>query len=527
MQDFNFKRQSRVRWLAISGYMAAALFAGTAANAASLTPTISGTPPTSALVGHAYSFKPSASGPSGYTLHFAVRNKPGWGIFNMSTGLLTGTPRHTGYYPDIIITVSDGWAKTSLAPFSITVSNSGSGSGTPTISGTPPTSATVGTGYAFTPAASVPSGDSKSFSVQNKPTWASFSIATGTLSGTPATANVGVNSNIVISVSDGQTSAALPAFSIAVGSGSSAATTLAQKYPGDVGIASDPSVVWSENFEEGSVAGVLARYSSDTNPAGMTLPTDHPANSSGQHAIELTAGGSNTATDFYKSFGTGYDELWFRYYAKYVGGGPWHHSGLWFGGYNPPLSYPSPHAGVKPTGSDRFSIGLEPNPDFTGVPMDFYAYWMGMHSWKADPTGAAGDYYGNSLLHDAEFRTQSNTWVCYEVHLKLNPDPSNGSGAILEVWQNDSLIRRFDDTGPYGYWVRDKFCPNDADGSECTAYRPANPVLVLLDQQWRSTTALKINYFWPQNYNDASTKSSLLLDDMVVAKQRIGCTVKN
>jgi hypothetical protein len=284
--------------------------------------------------------------------------------------------------------------------------------------------------------------------------------------------------------------------------------------------------VWSENFEEGSVSAVTTRYDNSTDQAGMMLVADHPTNSSGQYAIQLTAGGSNPATDFYKNFGTGYDELWFRYYAKYEGNGPWHHSGLWFGGYNPPLSYPDPHAGVKPTGSDRFSIGLEPDTEFTGVPMDFYAYWMGMHSWKSDPTGAVGDYWGNTLLHDAEFRMQSNTWICYEVHLKLNPNPANGSGAILEVWENDNLIRRFDDSGPYGYWVADKFCPSDADGSECTTYRPANPILALLDQQWRSTTALKINYFWTQNYNDASTSSSLLLDDMVVAIQRIGCIVK-
>jgi hypothetical protein len=49
---------------------------------------------------------------------------------------------------------------------------------------------------------------------------------------------------------------------------------------------------------------------------------------------------------------------------------------------------------------------------------------------------------------------------------------------------------------------------------------------VILAQQWRSTSALKINYFWPQNYNTAGITSSLLLDDMVVATQRIGCTVK-
>jgi len=55
-----------------------------------------------------------------------------------------------------------------------------------------------------------------SFSVQNKPTWANFSIASGLLSGTPATSQTGTYTNIVVSVSDGQASSALPAFSITV-----------------------------------------------------------------------------------------------------------------------------------------------------------------------------------------------------------------------------------------------------------------------------------------------------------------------
>ena len=48
------------------------------------------------------------------------------------------------------------------------------------------------------------------------PSWATFSIATGKLSGTPTTSNVGTYSNVIVSVSDGQASTALPAFSIAV-----------------------------------------------------------------------------------------------------------------------------------------------------------------------------------------------------------------------------------------------------------------------------------------------------------------------
>jgi hypothetical protein len=283
-------------------------------------------------------------------------------------------------------------------------------------------------------------------------------------------------------------------------------------------------VVLYEDFEEGSVAAVTARYDAVAHPAGIALAMDHPALSSGAYALRLTSGGSEPATHLYKSFGAGYEELYFRYYIKYLGSGPWHHSGLWFGGYNPPLVFPFPRAGSKPNGDDLFTIALEPVTDKGRI--DFFNYWKGMHSWKVAPTGVRGDYWGNTLIHNAEFRVASDAWVCYEIHLKLNPDPTTGAGAVLEVWQNDTLVRRFDDAAPLGYWVKDKFCPDDAIDAECTTYRPADPILVPLDQRWRGTAALKINYFWPQNYNTASSESSLLLDDMVVATRRIGCIVK-
>jgi hypothetical protein len=98
----------------------------------------------------------------------------------------------------------------------------------PTINGTPPTTATVGTLYKFTPTAKEANGDAVSFSVKNKPSWASFSIASGTLSGTPATASVGTDSDIVISASSRRASASLAPFAITVaaaGSGSGAGGT--------------------------------------------------------------------------------------------------------------------------------------------------------------------------------------------------------------------------------------------------------------------------------------------------------------
>ena len=64
------------------------------------------------------------------------------------------------------------------------------------------------------------------------PAWATFSIATGALSGTPTSSNVGTFSNIVISVSDGQASASLPSFSIQVNAqASSGSATLSWTAP--------------------------------------------------------------------------------------------------------------------------------------------------------------------------------------------------------------------------------------------------------------------------------------------------------
>jgi hypothetical protein len=84
------------------------------------------------------------------------------------------------------------------------------------ISGTPGTSIMAGSGYNFQPGATDADGDRLSFSISNKPAWASFSTATGRLSGTPGTGNIGTYGNIVISVTDGTTRASLPAFSIRV-----------------------------------------------------------------------------------------------------------------------------------------------------------------------------------------------------------------------------------------------------------------------------------------------------------------------
>jgi hypothetical protein len=86
----------------------------------------------------------------------------------------------------------------------------------PTISGVPATQIMAGATYSFVPSAADTNGDPLTFSIANKPAWASFSNSNGSLTGTPATTQTGTTSGIIISVSDGQTNTPLPAFSIEV-----------------------------------------------------------------------------------------------------------------------------------------------------------------------------------------------------------------------------------------------------------------------------------------------------------------------
>jgi hypothetical protein len=177
---------------------------------------IGGSPTTSVGEGKAYAFEPWATDSVKRKLTFLIANKPEWASFDSTTGKLAGTTSDKpGTYSNITIGVTDGDTASYMQPFSISVKGAQS-SVALTISGTPASAVVVGSTYSFQPTARGPSGDTLSFSVQNKPSWASFSASTGQLEGTPEAASVGTTSDIVLSVSDGHGSASLAGFSITV-----------------------------------------------------------------------------------------------------------------------------------------------------------------------------------------------------------------------------------------------------------------------------------------------------------------------
>ncbi len=111
-----------------------------------------------------------------------------------------------------------GDSATAAAASSAAGSSNGATASDALLQGTAITTATVGTVYSFQPQA--PAGSSSTvaltYSIANKPAWATFNTATGQLSGTPTAADVGSYPNIQISATSGATVASLPAFTLTV-----------------------------------------------------------------------------------------------------------------------------------------------------------------------------------------------------------------------------------------------------------------------------------------------------------------------
>jgi hypothetical protein len=193
-----------------------------AAYAQNFAPTIQGSPPTALSVGQDYSFTPTASDANGDRLSFGVGGKPRWASFDRRTGRLYGRPgsRDVGQSRVTSIAVSDGRVTANLPSYTITVSAQSATNSTvnaaPTISGSPPTSLTAGSFYYFQPTAVDPEGGALTFSVLKKPVWATFDTVTGRLQGTPIAADAGTYANVTVRVTDGTSTASLPAFSLTV-----------------------------------------------------------------------------------------------------------------------------------------------------------------------------------------------------------------------------------------------------------------------------------------------------------------------
>lgn len=215
---------------------------------------------------------------------------------------------------------------------------------------------------------------------------------------------------------------------------------LAAGFAEDVGIDSDPSVVFSENFES---PGYQKRWAevNDKDSTALKLVTQVGAEAPvGKNSLQVTAdlkrnmGGG--LTTWFKSA----DRVFIRCYVKFDercdyihhfctlrankamrGGDAW--SG--FGG-----------AGLKPDGTSRFSTALEPWGDWgkNDPPgkWNFYSYW---HEMKPSPDRK---YWGNSFKPNEQPTIEKGKWICAEFMLQHNtPGKPDGEQAY---WIDGKLV---------------------------------------------------------------------------------------
>jgi len=273
-------------------------------------------------------------------------------------------------------------------------------------------------------------------------------------------------------------------------------TGLAAKYPGDAGIQKDPAVVFAEDFEE-TMAEVFARWNGQTSEAVTRSPVVPPA-SAGRSSARIKAVGSSGT--LYKPLANNYDQLYFRYYAKFGGNG-FHHAGGYIGGYHPLTTWPQGDAGIKGkrTNGDRlFVVGFE---ERDGRFLDFYNNWIDMPgpAWQ-------GQYYGRSMLKSESIPLVPDRWYCAEIMVKVNSAPDVKDGE-LALWLDGKQVVHFRPGGPEGSW--------EALGGWRTIPGSA-PFEGLL---WRDTLDYAINWIKIQNYD---AKPDVWFDDIVLATEYIG-----
>jgi hypothetical protein len=286
---------------------------------------------------------------------------------------------------------------------------------------------------------------------------------------------------------------------LAVLTGNTAAAVeygLAARYPHDLGIEGDPSVIFTEDFEASSVSELVSRWEDVLRQDRMSFTADTPAESGGGQSVSF--GGT---AHLYRRLLPGYDHLYVRFYAKFDTSCREVHHFVHMGGHNPSTSYPWPRAGRQPVGDERWSTGIEPIS--ANWAWDFYTYWMQMR-----PDGR-GDYWGNRFSGPrSPYPVAKGAWISVEFMVKMN-SPVGSRNGEQAFWINGERKAHLGPGFPRGSRQGGIFTPNP-NGTPFDGF------------QWRSVDALNINYLWLLHYVDTDPSCRVWFDDLVVATQYIG-----
>jgi len=235
---------------------------------------------------------------------------------------------------------------------------------------------------------------------------------------------------------------------------------LAANYPGDVGLAEDPDVVFADGFEDlDDVVMDTSAYPQQgnrwDNVWGLVRVTREPSNvHSGRQAIEITHT-QPRSHGAEKRLDPGYDRLFLRYYMKYAEGFPGcHHTGMAIQGAVPGVTLGS-STGIRPDGRNHFTALIDTMPPWTGASpdppgyMDVYCYHMDQKRKWGDILYPTGEVYppeseglfGEAFVPRPNLMAERGQWVCYELMVQANT-PGRRDGRVA-FWVDGRLAGDF------------------------------------------------------------------------------------
>ncbi|MBX3441016.1 MAG: hypothetical protein KF774_01325 [Planctomyces sp.] len=303
---------------------------------------------------------------------------------------------------------------------------------------------------------------------------------------------------------------------------------LAAQYPGDRGIADDPRVLFVEDFEEATIAGLHERWESVGAGEQMSFSEERPEGSRGRQSLlmdrERGDAGSLYRRLTNREGGFGADRVFARYYVRFAPDcGELHHFGTCIGGNNPPTPWPSVRAGQPTDGAKAFWSGIEPFG--SAWTWDYYTYWKDM---RGSPP--RGQTWGNSFIHDPELKVDRGRWICIEQMIRMNDvGKSNGEQAL---WIDGRPVSHLKEGEPKGLWTFDKFLPGRGGEGVRWSFAKGDREHFTVPEdgapfegfEWRTVPALNVNFVWLYVYTaqPPGHRIQVWFDDVVVATEYIG-----
>lgn len=235
-------------------------------------------------------------------------------------------------------------------------------------------------------------------------------------------------------------------------------TGIASEHPGDVGIASDPDVLFAEDFEAHSVVGDLDRKWDHVFQRQHTRIATEPGNfNGGEKALEFTVPqrDAELSNAVAKTLSPARDALFLRYYSKFdtpfdvVGSS---HNGSSISAQYFPGGQATP--GVPADGTNKFLANLEnwrgdPSTPSPGE-LNVYIYHPAQRSQWGDhffpsgrvlPNSSQPFDFGPDFVARPEQTPELARWYCYELMLHANT-PGKKDGRIAG-WVDGRLVADF------------------------------------------------------------------------------------